>query len=127
MSAEEKAQEDIKKLNDRSARLQAEIAQRDLISDGHSIPSQYHVPSNMMGRLVGKSNEETETNMKEFTDNFTRDVQGRVDDCLASTGQPQNAPSITVDESKKLSDLSLAEQTKFYHKNLALYNQLANR
>lgn len=127
MSAEEKAQEDIKALQNANAHLQAEIAHRDLVSYGHSIASQYHVPSNMVTRLVGKTNDETLANMKDFADSFTKAVQAGVDERLASTSQPQQGSSISVDDDKKLSDLSLDEQTKLFHENPDLYSQLASR
>lgn len=127
MSAEEKAAEDIKNLQSANAHLQAELAQRDLVSYGHSIASKYHVPSNMVPRLVGKTNDETLANMKDFSDSFTKAVQAGVDDRLASTTQPQQGASASVSEDKKLSDLSLEEQTKLYRENPNLYNQLANR
>ncbi len=127
MSAEEKAAEDIKDLKDKNSRLLAEIAHRDLVAYGHSIAAKYNVPSSMVTRLVGKTNEETETNMKSFSDEYNKAVQAGVDSRLAGTKQPQIGSQANIDNTKKLSDLSLDEQTKLYKENPDLYNQLANR
>lgn len=127
MSAEEKAADDIKKLQKKNAQLSAQIEQRDRISFGHSIADKYNVPSSMVGCLIGKTNEETENNMKSFADEYNKAVQAGVDSRLAGTKQPQIGSQANIDSTKKLSDLSLDEQTKLYKENPALYNQLANR
>lgn len=128
MSAEEKAAEDIKNLKDKNSRLVAELAHRDLIAYGHSIATKYNVPSSMVTRLVGNTNEETETNMKSFSDEYNKAVQAGVDSRLAGTKQPQIGSQANVDLStKKLSDLSLDEQTKLYKEDPDLYSQLARR
>ena len=127
MSAEEKAADDIKKLKEKNAQLSAQIEQRDRVSFGHSIADKYNVPSSMVGRLIGKTNEETENNMKSFADEYNKAVQAGVDSRLAGTKQPQIGSQANIDSTKKLSDLSLDEQTKLYKENPALYNQLASR
>ena len=127
MSAEEKAADDIKKLKEKNAQLSAQIEQRDRVSFGHSIADKYNVPSSMVGRLIGKTNEETENNMKLFADEYNKAVQAGVDSRLAGTKQPQIGSQANIDSTKKLSDLSLDEQTKLYKENPALYNQLASR
>lgn len=127
MSAEEKAAEDIKDLKDKNSQLMAELAHRDLVDYGHSIASKYNVPSSMVTRLVGKTNEETENNMKSFSDEYNKAVQTGVDSRLAGAKQPQVGSQANIDNTKKLSDLSLDEQTKLYKENPDLYSQLANR
>ena len=127
MTAEQKAAEDIKKLQDDNKQLQSQLAQRDRLSFGHSIASKYHVPSNMVSRLLGQTNDETEKNMKDFSDSFIKAVQAGVDDRLAGTKQPQQDSAVSVDSDKKLSDYSLEEQTRIYKENPELYNQLASR
>lgn len=127
MSAEEKAAEDIKDLKDKNSQLMAELAHRDLVDYGHSIASKYNVPSSMVTRLVGKTNEETENNMKSFSDEYNKAVQAGVDSRLAGAKQPQVGSQANIDNTKKLSDLSLDEQTKLYKENPDLYSQLANR
>ena len=81
----------------------------------------------MVGRLIGKTNEETENNMNSFADEYNKAVQAGVDSRLAGTKQPQIGSQANIDSTKKLSDLSLDEQTKLYKENPALYNQLASR
>lgn len=127
MSAEQKAAEDIKTLQNKNKQLHAELEQRDRLTYAHSIASQYHVPAGMVQRLVGKSDEETLNNMKEFADSFTKAVQDGIDKRIAGTDQPQQGSTVQVDDNKKLSDLSLEEQTQLYQENPSLYSQLANR
>ena len=127
MSAEEKAADDIKKLKEKNAQLSAQIEQRDRVSFGHSIAGKYNMPSSMVSHLIGKTNEETENNMKSFADEYNKAVQAGVDSRLAGTKQPQIGLQANIDSTKKLSDLSLDEQTKLYKENPALYNQLASR
>ena len=127
MSAEEKAADDIKKLKEKNAQLSAQIEQRDRVSFGHSIAGKYNVPSSMVSHLIGKTNEETENNMKSFADEYNKAVQAGVDSRLAGTKQPQIGLQANIDSTKKLSELSLDEQTKLYKENPALYNQLASR
>lgn len=126
MSAEEKAADDLKKLQDKNKQLTAQLQERDRIDYGRQIAAQYHVPSSMISRLIGKTNEETVTNMKSFADDYARAVQDGVDSRLAGTQQPQLGAQVLTDSTKKLSDLSLDEQTKLYKENPDLYNQLAN-
>lgn len=127
MSAEEKAAEDRKKLEEKNKRLEAQLEQRDRIDYGRQIASQYHIPSSMIERLIGKTNEETVANMKSFADDYARAVQAGVDSRLAGTQQPQLGSQAKIDNTKSLSDLSLEEQTKLYRENPDLYNQLVNR
>lgn len=127
MSADEKATEDRKKLEERNKQLEAQLEQRDRIDYGRQIAAQYHVPSSMIEHLIGATNEETESNMKSFADDYSKAVQVGVDSRLAGTQQPQLGSQAKIDNTKSLSDLSLEEQTKLYRENPDLYNQLVNR
>lgn len=127
MSADEKATEDRKKLEERNKQLEAQLEQRDRIDYGRQIAAQYHVPSSMIEHLIGATNEETESNMKSFADDYSKAVQAGVDSRLAGTQQPQLGSQAKIDNTKSLSDLSLEEQTKLYRENPDLYNQLVNR
>lgn len=127
MSADEKATEDRKKLEERNKQLEAQLEQRDRIDYGRQIATQYHVPSSMIEHLIGATNEETESNMKSFADDYSKAVQAGVDSRLAGTQQPQLGSQAKIDNTKSLSDLSLEEQTKLYRENPDLYNQLVNR
>ena len=127
MSAEEKAAEDRKELENENRKLKAKIEYNDRLSYGRSIAAQYNVPTTMVERLVGADNQETESNMKDFASAFNSAVQSEVDKRLAGNNQPQQGATVSVDSNKSLNDLSLDEQTKLFHENPDLYNQLARR
>lgn len=127
MSAEEKAADDLKKLQEQNNRLAEQLEKRERIDFGRSIAEKYNIPSTMVTRLIGSTNEETEQLMKSFADDYTKAVQAGIDKRLAGTQQPQTGSTVSVDDTKKLSELSLDEQTKLYKENPSLYNQLASR
>lgn len=127
MSAEEKAADDRKHLEDENRRLKAQIEHNDRLSYGRSIADQYNVPLKMVSRLIGANDEETEANMKDFASAFNDAVQNGVDKRLAGNNQPQQGTQVDVGSDKSLDDLSLEDQTKLFRENPDLYKQLANR
>lgn len=126
MTAEEKAADDRKRLEKENQQLKSEIEHNHRLSYGQSIASQYKVPISMVNRLIGKTDEETEANMKDFAKAFNDAVQQGVDQRLAGTPKPQQGTQVDVAGNKSIDDLSLEEQTKLFQENKDLYNQLTN-
>lgn len=125
MTADEKAEDDRKKLKQENDRLKAELDRNARIAHAQTVANKYHVPMSMVKNLVGASDEETDNNMLSFVNEFSKAVQTGVDQRLAGNKQPQTGTQVNTDKAKKLSDLSLEEQTRLFHEDPSLYHQLA--
>ena len=125
MTADEKAEDDRKKLKQENDRLRAELDRNARIAHAQTVANKYHVPMSMVKNLVGASDEETDNNMLSFANEFSKAIQTGVDQRLAGNKQPQTGTQVNTDKAKKLSDLSLEEQTRLFREDPSLYHQLA--